>query len=82
MVKQKNKTKLFYLFDKEADVLYLSQGKPSSRDLVTEAPDNVLLRSDKKTGRVRGFTILNFSKRQSKTLSPIALPVFSNWVGA
>jgi len=84
MTKQKNKnqTRLFYLYDKEADVFYLSQGKPSSRDRVLER-DDVLLRTNPKTGLVRGFTILNFSHGfKSKSLSPISLPILSDWVAA
>ena len=82
MTKQKTKTNLYYHYDQEADVFYLSQGKPSSRDQVIETSDEVLLRSDKVTGHIRGFTILNFSKRQSKTPSPISLPILSEWVAA
>ena len=82
MKKKQNKTNLYYLYDKEADIFYLSQGKPSARDRVTETLSEVLLRSDKTTGKVRGFTILNFSKRQSKSLTPVSLPILSNWVAA
>ena len=83
MKKQNTKqTKLYYLYDQEADIFYLSQGKPSARDSVTETSDEVILRSDKTTGHVRGFTILNFSKRQNKNMSLISLPILSNWVSA
>lgn len=77
-----NNKNLFYTYDKEADVLYLSQGKPSARDNVVETPDDVLLRTDNKTGKVRGFTILNFSKRQDKNVTSVSLPVLANWVPA
>jgi uncharacterized protein YuzE len=78
----KTKTKpinqLFYFLDKEADVFYFSQGKPSVRDQVTEGGDDVLLRTDRK-GNVRGFTILNFSKHQTGKAQPIGLPIRADW---
>ena len=72
---------LYYYYDNEADVFYLSQGKPSAHDEVIESDDNVLLRTDAK-GKVRGFTILNFSKRQSDKAQPIKLPIVADWVAA
>ena len=66
--------KLYYTYDKEADVLYFSQGKPSGRDVSQETPDDVILRLHPKTRKVRGFTILNFSRR-SKSGMPVSLPV-------
>lgn len=83
-MKPKNKVtnQLFYYFDKEADVFYLSQGKPSSRDAVTESGDDILLRTEPKTGKVRGFTILNFSKHQMGTNQPVGLPIMADWAMA
>ncbi|PIR46741.1 MAG: hypothetical protein COV07_02650 [Candidatus Vogelbacteria bacterium CG10_big_fil_rev_8_21_14_0_10_45_14] len=80
----KTKTKpvasqLFYFFDKEADVFYLSKGRPSARDSVQESKDDILLRTDSK-GNVRGFTILNFSKHQSGNGRPVGLPIRADWV--
>ena len=77
---KKGKINLYYLFDKEADVLYLSQGKPSPRDNVAETSDDVLLRTDSRTGLVRGLTILNFTKHNSSKNTPVRLPVAANWV--
>ena len=65
--------KLYYFYDKEADVLYFSQGKPSAKDQSQETKDDVVLRINPKTGTVRGFTILNFSKRNHSDKA-IALP--------
>ncbi len=73
---------LYCFLDKDADMLYLSQGKPSSKDEVTEQDPDLLLRTDKKTGSVRGITVMNFSKRESGALSPIRLPVHAEWVAA
>ncbi len=54
--------KLSLFFDKEADVLYISIGKPKAA-LTREAGDDILIRLDSKTKKVVGCTILNFSKR-------------------
>lgn len=67
--------KLFYYYDKEADVFYLSQGKPSPKSISQETSDDVVLRLDPKSKKVRGFTILNFSHRIGKTHLPIELPI-------
>ncbi len=48
-------------FDREADVLYVSLGRPR-RAISREVGDDVLVRFDLKTNRVVGFTILNFGK--------------------
>lgn len=66
--------KLHYCYDKEADVAYLSQGKPSAKDISQETADDVVLRLDPKTQKIRGFTILNFSRRAGKNI-PISLPI-------
>ncbi|MEK7561160.1 MAG: DUF2283 domain-containing protein [Patescibacteria group bacterium] len=66
--------KLYYYYDKEADVAYLSQGKPSLKDISQETSDDVVLRLNPKTGMVRGFTILNFSKRNTEDV-PVSLPI-------
>lgn len=53
-------------YDKEADVLYVSHGKPSAKDETFETEDEVVVRKNPKTGEVRGFTVLHFLKRGSK----------------
>ena len=53
-------------YDKEADVLYVSHGKPSARDESFETEDEIVVRKNLKTGEVRGFTILHFLKRGVK----------------
>ena len=78
----KKNDQMYYLYDREADVFYLSQGKPSSRDRVIESDDDVLLRADT-AGKVRGFTIMNFSKHEGHGKSlPIKLPLRGHWVTA
>ena len=66
--------KLYYYYDREADVFYLSQGKPQAKDITQETKDDIVLRVDPKTHSIRGFTILNFSRRSRKNL-PVALPI-------
>lgn len=73
--------KLYYFYDQEADVLYFSQGKPSAAK-TREAADDVILRFSPKTGKVSGFTILNFRKRLKKTSHPISLPIEAEFVPA
>jgi len=72
-MKQKKNTLNVY-YDKEADVLYISQSKPSARDETSETEDEVVVRRDFKTGDVKGFTILNFLKRTENKSSTITLP--------
>jgi len=70
---KKNKNQIRYFFDKEADVLYFTQRKPSAKDISREIEEGIIVRVDPKTKEVIGFTILNFLKRQIKT--PIRLPL-------
>ena len=67
--------KLYYYYDKEADVFYLSQGKPSPKSISQEASNDVILRLNPKTKHINGFTILNFSHRMNKKRMPIELPI-------
>lgn len=67
--------KLHYYYDKEADIFYLSKGKPTSNVVSQETNDDVILRLAPKTKKVVGFTILNFTKRLKQRASSIALPL-------
>ncbi len=60
------KKNLTYFYDKEADVFYFSSGAPKASDETIESGSDVLLRLDLKTKQVRGFTLINASKRSSK----------------
>lgn len=53
-------------YDKGADVLYVSHGKPSARDETLETEDEIVVRKSPKTGEIKGFTILHFLKRGAK----------------
>ena len=52
---------LRFAYDKEADVLDISLGKPQ-RAVSREIEDEFFVRLDPKTGAVVGFSILNFEK--------------------
>ncbi len=70
---KKSKGMRFY-YDKEADVVYFSKGKPSKQDSSREIDEDVVMRFRSKTGEVTGLTILNFSKRTSKKPAVYNLP--------
>lgn len=48
-------------YDREADVLYLSVGRPQKAKTI-ETGEDFVLRLHPKTGQVVGMTIINFSK--------------------
>lgn len=65
-------------YDKEADVFYFSQGKPSTSDETVEAGNDVLLRINSRTKKVRGFTLLNASRRsRARTTAPLPFTLTS-----
>ena len=48
-------------YDKEADVLYITEGKP--REAIGEMMDDgVIVRRDSKTKEIIGFTIVDFTE--------------------
>lgn len=63
-----------YFYDKEADVFYFSEGAPRASDETVEAGGDVLMRVNPRTKRVRGFTILNASRRTQSAKMPALLP--------
>lgn len=69
-----SKNQLNYLYDEEADVLYISKGKPSKTDVSDELEDEIVARYDAKTKKVKGLTILNFALRTKKTSRTVKLP--------
>lgn len=74
-INTKNQNQLFYYYDTDADVFYLSQGKPSKTSETLESENDVLLRLNRKTKNVVGFTILNFTKRLTKPYASVGLPI-------
>lgn len=63
-----------YFYDKEADVFYFSDGAPRASDETVETKDNVLLRINPRTKRIRGFTLINASHRTQSARIPALLP--------
>ena len=57
---------LRYFYDKEADVFYFSQGAPRASDETIEAGNDVLIRVNPRTKKLRGFTLLNVSSRAKR----------------
>lgn len=70
---EKNKNQIKYFFDREADILYFAQRKPSLKDISREIDEGIIVRINPITKKIVGFTILNFLKRQLKM--PIKLPL-------
>lgn len=68
------KETLQYFFDKEADILYVSQGPPRADAESDEVGDGIIARLDPRTHEVIGFTILNFLKRSDHPLPATVLP--------
>ncbi len=66
---------LQYFFDKEADILYVSQGEPRPDADSQEVAEGVIARLDPATREVIGFTILNFRKRSEQGLPTVVLPL-------
>ena len=60
-------------YDQEADVLYVTCGKPEHTDYI-EHSDDVILRLDPETERVVGFTIIDCSQHFAEQESNITLP--------
>lgn len=60
-------------YDEEADVLYISFGKP--REAITEERGNIGIRIDEKTKEVVGLTVIEFLKTFGKNHAPIRIPV-------
>ena len=73
---------LTYYYDKEADVFYFSEGKPSVKDTTVEVGNDVLARVNSRTKRVSGFTLLNASRRIAHTSQTITLPFTLSSVAA
>lgn len=55
--------KLMMSYDKDADVLYISLGRPV-KAVGRELDNGVVERFDPKSKRIVGFTIIGFSKRK------------------
>lgn len=68
-----NKDKLEILYDREADVLYVTKGAPEHTDYV-EHTEDVILRFHPETKQLVGFTLIDFSQHFAQKDSDIMLP--------
>ncbi|MDE0087208.1 MAG: DUF2283 domain-containing protein [Candidatus Poribacteria bacterium] len=67
------KDELKIVYDREADVLYVTRGQPEYTDYV-EYADDLILRFHPGTKQLVGFTLVDFSRHFAKNESDIALP--------
>ncbi len=65
-VKIPTKTESIINYDAEADVLYVSFGKPRKAEGI-DIGDGTILRIDPDTGEVIGITLLDFKRRTSNS---------------
>ncbi|MFH1826360.1 MAG: DUF2283 domain-containing protein [bacterium] len=67
--------KMIFSYDKEGDLLDISLGKPKGA-VSTEISDDFFVRKDVKTGKIVGFSILNFEKwfrgRKEERILPLS----------
>ncbi len=68
------KEQMKILYDKEADVLYVSLGHPKFTDYV-ELNDDFILRLDPETSEVVGFTIIDFAAHFAKEKPTLTVPL-------
>jgi uncharacterized protein YuzE len=71
MSNQQSRIKIFY--DREVDVLYVTQGTPEHTDYVEYAED-IILRFHPETKALVGFTLIDFSRHFANKESDISLP--------
>ncbi len=62
------KAKMHLFYDEEGDMLEIRMGS-AKNSYMKETKDGVFERIDEKTGKVRGFTILNFKKKTGRCKS-------------
>jgi uncharacterized protein YuzE len=73
MAEQQYDENLEVSYDKESDVLYISEGRP--REAISDLMDNgVILRTDPDTKKVVGITILDFISHYSVSMAH-SLPI-------
>lgn len=56
-------------YDEDSDVLYIVFGKPGNSSIETKNP-GVIIRMEKETDRLAGFTIIDFKKRMGYERRP------------
>lgn len=66
--------RLGFFFDHESDILYITLGAKSSA-ISKEIGNDILVRVDPRTDKVKGLTILNLTTRFKKMKHPKLLPL-------
>lgn len=64
---------LSFLYDREADVLYVSKGHLEYTDY--QEVGNLILRLDPRTKEIVGFTIVDFEGRFARGQAPLTIPL-------
>jgi len=67
------KKEMHVYYDSEGDLLEIRVGKPT-KGYMKDIGNDIFERVDEKTGEIRGFSILNFTKRSEK-LKCIDIPL-------
>ena len=62
-------------YDREADVLYFSRGKPSAQAISREIGDDIVVRLEPGSNEVEGVTILNVAKRFERSKRPQTIAI-------
>lgn len=79
MVKHYNMDKkMIFYYDKDDDLLDISVGKPK-KSVSTEIADDFFIRKNLKTGKITGFTILNFEKWFKEKNEEKEVPLTANF---
>lgn len=73
MDRRKKFDRITVSYDKEADVLYMTEGRPR-RAISQMLEEGLIIRRDPKSKKVIGFTIIDFISRYSKA-RPRSLPI-------
>jgi len=68
--------KIFISYDKEADIVYLSFGKPV-KAVSEEIEEGIFARYDPNSEELVGLTILNFSKKFDVSPRELSIPVYA-----
>lgn len=73
MDKKRTFNQIAVSYDKDADVLYMSEGNPQQA-ICKMLNDGIIVRKDPKTKEIVGFTIVDFISHFSKSI-PQPLPI-------
>ncbi len=72
------KDRLGILYDKEADVLYVSLGHPEHTEYV-EMDDDFILRLDPASGAIVGVTIIDFAAHFASEQPTLSVPLLADF---